>query len=79
MNVFQSDDGGEFVSEKISSHFIAEGVIHQFSRPYTPQQSGLIERRHRLIVEIGLAQLFHSSVSLDFWVESFSAAVYVMN
>lgn len=62
MNVLQSDDGGGFVSEKISSHFIAEGVIHQFSRPYTPQQSGLIERRHRLIVEIGLAQLFHSSV-----------------
>lgn len=53
-------------SDKLKSHFLEEGVIHLFSCPYTPQQSGLIERRHRSIAEIGLTQVSHCHAPLDF-------------
>lgn len=53
-------------------------ILAKYSRVLLVQ-AGLIERRHRQIVAIGLIQLFHSNMSLDFWANSFSTAVYLIN
>lgn len=37
------------------------------------------ERKHRDIIEIGLALLAHASIPLKFWDEAFSAAAYLIN
>jgi hypothetical protein len=34
------------------------------SCPYTPQQNGLVERRHRHIVELSLATMFHAHIPI---------------
>ena len=54
-------------------------MIHQISCPYTPEQTGIVERRHRVIRELGMTMLFHSNAPLFLWVEAFTTAVYLMN
>lgn len=49
------------------------------SCPYTPQQNGLAERKHRHLIELGLTMLFNSNIPLKYWVEAFYTANYLIN
>ena len=49
------------------------------SCPYTPEQNGKAERKHRHIVELGLSMMFHSNTPLHYWVEAFFTANYIVN
>jgi histone deacetylase 1/2 len=60
----QSDWGGEY--EKLHSFFQRIGISHQVSCPRAHQQNGSAERKHRHIVEIGLALLANASMPLKF-------------
>ncbi|KAJ8616209.1 hypothetical protein MRB53_035581 [Persea americana] len=55
------------------------GIVHQMSCPYTPEQNGMAERKHRNVTELGLTMLFHGGVPKHFRVESFSTAVWLIN
>ena len=79
IKIFHSDGGGEFVNSRLASHFLATGVVHQVSCPYTPEQTGMVERRHRIIRELGMTMLFHSHAPLYVWLEAFSTAVFLLN
>lgn len=79
IKIFQTDGGGEFVNNKLRTHFSNCGIHHIMSCPHTPAQNGRAERKHRHITETGLAMLFHSSIPMKFWVEAFSTAVYIIN
>jgi Reverse transcriptase (RNA-dependent DNA polymerase) len=72
---FQCDGGSEF--KPLMRNF--PEIMFQVSCPYTPEQNGLAERKHRHIVELGLANLFHASISLQFWDLIFKSVVYVIN
>lgn len=57
----QTDNGTKFKPiTQICSKF---GIHHRFSCPYAHQQNGLVERKHRHIIEIELALLADSSLS----------------
>jgi len=73
----QSDWGGEY--EKLNSFFQKIGISHRVSCPHAHQQNGAAERKHRHIVEVGLALLANASMPLKFWDEAFLAAVYLIN
>ena len=77
IKIFQSDWGGEFRS--FSSFFNTHGIIHRLSCPHTSEQNGIVERKHRHIVELGLTLLAQSSLPLKFWPDAFSSAVYLIN
>ncbi|GJY78188.1 retrovirus-related pol polyprotein from transposon RE1 [Tanacetum coccineum] len=59
--------------------FEDNGTLHRLSCPYTPQQNGRAERKHRHLVETGLAMLFHAHVPASYWVDAFSSATYIIN
>lgn len=61
------------------SFFTKIGISHHVSCPYAHQQNGSAERKHRHIVEVGLALLSHASMPLKFWDEAFLAAAYLIN
>ena len=73
----QTDWGGEY--HKLHSFFDRVGISHRVSCPHTHQQNGSAERKHRRIVEVGLALLAHASMPLKFWDEAFLAATYLIN
>ena len=73
----QTDWGGEFRST--SKFFLKSGIAYRVSCPHTHQQNGAIERKHRHIVETGLALLYHASVPLRFWDDAFQTAYYLIN
>ncbi|KAK1424394.1 hypothetical protein QVD17_19723 [Tagetes erecta] len=79
IKVFQSDGGTEFVNHIVRKIFEDNGTFHRLSCPYTPQQNGRVERKHRHIVETGLAMLFNAHVPVSYWVDAFSSAVYIIN
>jgi hypothetical protein len=76
---FQSDGGGEFLSNQFKQFLDSNGIMHKISCPYTSQQNGIAERKHRQLVETGLALLAYSHLPQKYWVESFTTAVYLIN
>ncbi|KAJ0500301.1 putative RNA-directed DNA polymerase [Helianthus annuus] len=73
----QTDWGGEF--RNLSTYFTSLGIIHRRSCPHTSEQNGTVERRHRHVVETGLALLAQSFVPQRFWHYAFDTAVYLIN
>jgi histone deacetylase 1/2 len=73
----QSDWGGEY--EKLNSFLNRIGISHHVSCPHAHQQNGSAERKHRHIVEVGLALLANASMPLKFWDEAFLTATYLIN
>ena len=43
--------GGEYPSKSFESLLANHGIVHQISCPYTPQHNGLVERKHRHLIE----------------------------
>lgn len=63
------------MNAQLQKHFQEQGILHQLNFPHTPKQLGMAERRHHVVVELGLAQLFNTGFSSGFWVESFSTPI----
>ena len=43
------------------------GIIHQTTDPYTPQQNGLAETTNRRLVEMARSMLHLAQLPLNFW------------
>ncbi|KAG9449460.1 hypothetical protein H6P81_009425 [Aristolochia fimbriata] len=79
IKVFQSDGGTEFMSKKFQDLLSSSGIHHNVSCPYTPQQNGLVERKHRHIVEMGLTLLAQASMPKSHWDSAFATSIYIIN
>lgn len=56
-----------------------QGIVHHLICPYTSAQNGLVERKHRQIIEAGLSMLAHVSMPLTYWNDVFATVVYLLN
>ncbi|CAM8988557.1 unnamed protein product [Rhodiola kirilowii] len=79
VKMFRSDNGTEFVNNKLMSFFKSKGCLQQSSCPYTPQQNGLVERKHRHILEIARALMFEAGLPKHFWGDSVLTATHIIN
>lgn len=73
----QTDWAGEYQS--LNSFFQRIGISHRVSCPHAHQQNGAAERKHRHIIEMGLALLANASMPLKFWDEAFLTVAYLIN
>ncbi|CAL8168164.1 unnamed protein product [Prunus armeniaca] len=73
----QVDNRGEFSSMK--DFFQQNGTTYQHSCVYTPQQNGVVERKHRHILELARALRFQAHLPLRFWAECVLTAVHLIN
>lgn len=44
--------GGEFLNKRMKLYLENEGIKQRMSCAYTPQQHGVVEQRHRQVVEM---------------------------
>jgi transposase InsO family protein len=51
----RSDNGTEFKNSQIEGFLEKEGIKHEFSSPYTPQQNGVVERKNRTLLDMARA------------------------
>ncbi|KFD60304.1 hypothetical protein M514_27523 [Trichuris suis] len=49
---FRTDNGREYLGSELSNFFNNEGIQHETTVPYTPQQSGVAERKNRSLTEM---------------------------
>jgi histone deacetylase 1/2 len=72
-----SDNGGEFI--KLRPILAARGISHFTTALHTPQQNGTVKRRHRHIVDTGMALLHHASAPSTYWTYALATTVYLIN
>jgi transposase InsO family protein len=53
----RSDNGTEFKNSQIEGFLEDEGIKHEFSSPYTPQQNGVVERKNRTLLDMARTML----------------------
>ena len=63
----RTDNGLEFFNKDYHALFTSKGIIHQSSCAYSPQQNGIVERKHRHILEVARALKFQSNMPSHFW------------
>ena len=60
------DNGGEFISIKMFDFYAKKGIVLETTCPYTPQQNGVVERKHRHLLETACALLFQANLPKTF-------------
>jgi len=73
----QTDGGGEFIP--VQKLLASKGISYRQTCPHTHHQNGRVERRHRHIVDTGLALLAHSNLPLQYWDAAFDTACFLIN
>nr|XP_009796740.1 PREDICTED: uncharacterized protein LOC104243273 [Nicotiana sylvestris] len=64
MKFLRSHNGSEFFNSKCNELLASLGIVHQSSCAYTPQQNGIVERKHSHILEMARALKFQSGVCI---------------
>ena len=69
----------EVVNIPLLHYLLQNGIIHQMFCPYTPQQNGLLERKHRHLIETTITLLSQASMSTDYWSYAIITVVSLIN
>ena len=77
IKALQTNMGGEL--KTFEPYLKIEGIILRHSCPYLHEQNDNVERKHKHIVETGLALLAQAKMPLKFWQEAFSYATFINN
>jgi transposase InsO family protein len=75
----RSDNGTEFKNSQIEGFLEEEGIKHEFSSPYTPQQNGVVERKNRTLLDMAKTLLDEYKTLDRFWAEAINTAFYSIN
>jgi hypothetical protein len=75
----RSDNGTEFKNSQIEGFLEDEGIKHEFSSPYTPQQNGVVERKNKTVLDMARTMLDEYKTPDQFWAEAINTACYSIN
>jgi hypothetical protein len=75
----RNNNGTEFKNSQIEGFLEDEGIKHEFSSPYTPQQNGVVERKNRTLLDTARTMLDEYKTSDRFWTEAINTACYSIN
>ncbi|CAM8886686.1 unnamed protein product [Rhodiola kirilowii] len=75
----RSDNGAEFLSAKVTQFLQSQGCMQQTSCTYSPQQNGIVERKHRHLLEVARALKLQSKVPDFLWGDCVLTATYIIN
>ena len=77
--MFQSDGGGVFLNTSFKDYLEKNGILHYVSYPYTPQENGMAERKHRHLVETAITLLSFAKLPHKFWYYAVAHAAFFIN
>src|SRR4051794_35285980 len=77
--IIRSDNGTEFVNHLIKKFCEKNGIIHQLTVPYSPEQNGIAERALATYFDMVRCMLHAAKMDLRYWGEAFLYAVHIRN
>lgn len=77
LKCLKSDNGTEFVT--LTDFLRSKGIIHQRSCIETPQQNGIVERKHQHILNVARSLYFHAHIPLSLWSFCIQHVVHIIN
>ncbi|KAI3708032.1 hypothetical protein L2E82_37034 [Cichorium intybus] len=79
IKAIRSDGGGEYNAKYFKDFLIENGIHHQVTTRYTPQQNGVAERKNRSIIEMARSMLKAKNLDDSYWGEAVACACYLLN
>jgi hypothetical protein len=63
----------------VEEYLEEEGIKHEFSAPYTPQQNGVVEKKNRTLIDMARTMLGDYKAPEWFWSEAVNTACHAIN
>lgn len=79
VKIIRSDNGSEFINQRMNNFTKQHGILHQTSCVHTPQQNGIVERKHRHLLNVARSLMFQGGVPLNMWTECVLTATFLIN
>jgi transposase InsO family protein len=79
IKVLRSDNGGEYINNEFEEYLRNNGIKHEKTTVYTPQQNGVAERLNRTLLEMTRCLLRERGVPNLFWPEAVKTANVIRN
>jgi transposase InsO family protein len=73
----RSDVGNEFVNGAMDEFCRRNGIIHETTIPYNPEQNGIAERAIAIFLQMTRCMLWTAKMDLRYWGEAFIYAVHI--
>jgi transposase InsO family protein len=64
---------------QVEEYLDEEGIKHEFSAPYTPQQNGVVERKNRMLIDMARTMLGEFKTPERFWSEAVNTTCHAIN
>jgi hypothetical protein len=74
----RSDHGSEFKNLQVEEYLEEEGIKHEFSAPYTPQQN-MVERKNMSLIDMARTMLGEYKTPERFWSKAVNTACHAIN
>ncbi|KAK1662885.1 hypothetical protein QYE76_051044 [Lolium multiflorum] len=75
----RSDNGSEFKNYTLNDFLSDEGIRHQYSAAYTPQQNGVAERKNRTLMDMARSMMAEYKSRYNFLAKAISTACHSSN
>jgi transposase InsO family protein len=75
----RNDNGSEFQNLQVIEYLEEEGIKHEFSTPYTPQQNSVVERKNRTLINLVRTMLGEYKTPEWFWSEAVNTVCHAIN
>jgi transposase InsO family protein len=75
----RSGNGSEFKNTQVEEYLDEEGINHEFSAPYSPQQNRVAKRKNRTLIEMTRSMLDEYKTSNSFWTKAINTACHATN
>nr|GFC12967.1 hypothetical protein [Tanacetum cinerariifolium] len=75
----QTDNGTEFINQKLREYYEEVGISQETSVAHSPQQNGVVERRNHMLIEAARTMLLYAQAPLFLWAEAVATACYTQN
>jgi transposase InsO family protein len=75
----RSDNGSEFKNLQVEEYLEEEGIKHEFSAPYTPQQNGVVETKNMTLIDMARTMLVEYKTLERFLSEDVNIAFHAIN
>jgi hypothetical protein len=74
-----SDNGSEFKNLQVEEFLEEEGIKHEFSASYMPQQYGVVERKNMTLIHMAITMLGEYKTPERFWSEAVNTTYHAIN